>query len=181
MVSCAGSPSSQETPSPTTRPEEPLGWEFRGREGCQSEAPLLGCSTFSSHSDWCMWRWLQDTAATLGMTLPTPFTLEGKAGSKQLWGVGRRECQKQVMSTCMLPGTDIASSVCSQRLRTTRQVIAPSLKGQVLLDQTPHSILLVCIWSGLRTASHGTGGLERRALGTLTSTRPQPSSLQQFN
>lgn len=64
--------------TPTARPEEPLGWEFRGREGCQSEALLLGCSTFSSLSDCALWRWLQDTAAMLGMTLPTPFTLEGR-------------------------------------------------------------------------------------------------------
>lgn len=57
----------------------------------------------------------KDTAAMLGVTLPTPFTLEGGAGSEQLWGIGWRERQKQVLSTCMLPGSDTASSVSVPR------------------------------------------------------------------
>lgn len=62
----------------------------RGKHGSHS-GPLPGCSPFSSCSQaGAPWPWLRDTAATLGMTLPTPSTPEGRAGSKQLWGMGVR-------------------------------------------------------------------------------------------
>lgn len=79
----------------------------------QFEAPSLGWPTSSSlrlvHCGTA-----PDTAAMLGVTA-NPFTLEGGAGSEQLWGTGWRECQKQVLSACMLPGTDTASSVSVPR------------------------------------------------------------------
>lgn len=177
--SCTGSPSSRETPSPTTRPEEPLAGSSEGGKDANSRLLCsVGPPSPPIQHD-ALWRRLQDTAAMLGVTLPNPFTLEGGARSEQLWGIGWRERQKQVLSTCSFLALT-PPLLCSQRLRTARQVTAPSLKDQVLLDQTAHSVL-VCICSGLRTASYGTGGPEGRALGTLTNTCPQPSSLEQFN
>lgn len=98
---------------------------------------MLGCPTFSSHSDWCTVATAPGHCSNAGRDSANPLYSGGRAGSKQLWGRGWRERQKQVMSTCMLPGTDSLFCLCSQRLRTTRQATAPSLKDQVLLDQTP--------------------------------------------
>lgn len=127
-----------------------------------------------------LWQWLQDTGAMLSVTLPTPL----------LWRAGREQAAFGDQVEGMTGANEVhihaswlrhsLSCLCSQRLRTTREVTVPSLKGKVQLDQTTHSVL-VCIWSSLRAASHRSGGLSGKAPETLTSTCPQPSSLRQFN
>lgn len=151
-----------------------------GKHGSHS-GPLPGCSPFSSCSQaGAPWPWLRDTAATLGMTLPTPSTPEGRAGSKQLWGMGVRVTPEAsdvctVMLARTLPGTDSLSCLCLWGLsgckaRDSSPLPAPKARPHSI--KSTLSFLLSASWS----CSSWTWAAGEGAPGNLTGTCSQSSS-----